>query len=76
MACSHESCACRITGCGLDHPTGWMPKMSATINTVVASGDDAADCVAHYLLSIGYPTDRPAHLRKMAENIVARRGLT
>lgn len=47
--------------------------MTAHINGVVVAGDDHADCFAHYLLQAGYPTDRPQHLRKVAENMAARR---
>ena len=47
--------------------------MTASINGVIANGDDAADCIAHYLLGIGYPSDRPDHLRGIAESMAARR---
>lgn len=72
MSCSHESCACQVVGCGLDHPADWKPAMTACINGRVVTGDDHADCVAHYLLSMGYPTDRPKHLRGIAERMAAR----
>lgn len=73
MPCSHESCDCQIIGCGLDHPRDWKPKMTAIINGITVVGEDAADCMAHYLLQAGYPTDRPEHLRKVAESVAARR---
>lgn len=73
MSCSHETCACQIQGCGIDHPKDWQPKMAAQINGVLVHGDDRADCFAHYLLQAGYPTDRPDHLRKVAESVAARR---
>lgn len=76
MTCSHESCTCHVIGCGTEHPRDWKPKMTARINGVIVSGDDAADCMAHYLLQCGYPTDRPDHLRGIAERVVARRNLT
>ena len=75
MACSHETCECQIVGCGLDHPKGWKPKMTRCINGVIVHGEDAADCMAHYLLQAGYPPDRPEHLRKIAEGITAKRPL-
>jgi len=43
--------------------------MKISINGVVCGGDDAADCMAHYLLQAGYPTDRAFHLRKIAERM-------
>ena len=49
--------------------------MTMTINGHVAVGDDEADCMAHYLLQLGYPTDRPDHLRKISEGVVARHRL-
>lgn len=67
MTCRHEDCACSIQGCGIDHPADWKPKMTAYINGVVVTGEDLADCVAHYMLQAGYPTDRPEHLRRVAE---------
>jgi len=73
--CSHESCACQIIGCGIDHPRDWKPAVTARINGVLVGGDDAADCMAHYMLNLGYPTDRPEHVRQVAESIMARRGL-
>jgi len=73
MSCSHQSCACQVIGCGINHPPNWKPKMMVSINGVVVSGDDAADCMAHYMLQAGYPTDRPEHLRIVAERVVARR---
>lgn len=73
MSCTHANCACAIQGCGLTHPTDWTPVMKASINGVVVAGDDPADCIAHYLLRLGYPTDRPEHLRKVAESMAARR---
>ena len=30
--------------------------------------------VAHYLIQAGYPTDRPAHLRRISEGLAAKRG--
>lgn len=73
MSCSHSSCACAIEGCGLIHPRGWKPAMTIRINLVKVSGDDLADCFAHYLLQCGYPRDRPEHLRRVAERMAARR---
>ena len=68
-----DRCTCHMDGCGIDHPHDWQPQMTAHINGVVVVGDDHADCFAHYLLRAGYPTDRPQHLRKIAENMAARR---
>lgn len=76
MACSHQSCTCQIIGCGTDHPRDWKPKMTARINGVIVAGDDAADCMAHYMLHLGYPTDRPEHIRKVAAGVVANRQLS
>lgn len=73
MACSHQNCTCRMLGCGIDHPRGWAPKMTAIINGITVGGDDPADCMAHYLLQAGYPTDRPDHLRDIAQRMVAKR---
>ena len=72
MACTHPSCTCQIKGCGLTHPPGWKPTMVISINGVEVGGDDEADCVAHYLIHLGYPTDRPDHVRNMGERMVAR----
>lgn len=73
MACSHVDCQCEIEGCGLTHPKNWQPTMTVQINMTVVSGDDPADCFAHYLLQMGYPRDRPDHLRKVSESMAARR---
>lgn len=73
MSCTHTNCACAIQGCGLTHAEGWTPSTTASINGVVVVGDDYADCVAHYLLQCGYPTDRPKHLRRVAVHMAARR---
>lgn len=72
MACAHASCQCAIVGCGVDHPRGWKPAMTISINGVATGGDDAADCMAHYLLGLGYPRDNPARLRGIAELQAAR----
>lgn len=74
MSCSHEDCQCQIEGCGIDHPKNWKPTMKISINLVTCGGDDAADCMAHYLLQCGYPNDRPVQLRGMALKMAARRG--
>ena len=73
MSCTHANCACAIQGCGLIHPEVWTPRTTASINGVVVVGDDYADCVAHYLLQCGYPTDRPEHLRRIAMRMAARK---
>lgn len=68
-----ECSQCR-EGCGLEHPLYWKPKMTARINGVIVRGDDPSDCMAHYLLQAGYPTDRPDHLRKVAGSLVGKPG--
>lgn len=73
MACSHKSCTCQIKGCGTTHLRGWKPKIMRTINGVEVGGDDPVDCMAHYLLQAGYPTDQPHHLRKIAESMADTR---
>lgn len=72
MSCSHETCQCQIEGCGLTHPKNWKPTMWININDNVVGGDDPADCLAHYLLDLGYPRDKPNHLRKIAESQASR----
>lgn len=72
MACTHPTCDCQIKGCGVKHPAGWKPAMIISINGVPTGGDDPADCAAHYLIRLGYPTDRPEHLRQMGEGMAAR----
>lgn len=73
MACAHETCVCQIKGCGLTHPARWKPAMTIVVNTTEVGGDDVADCFAHYLILMGYPTDQPDHLRGIAERMAARR---
>lgn len=73
MACTHETCVCQIEGCGLTHPPRWKPAMTVVINTTEVGGDDLADCFAHYLIQMGYPTDDPARLRDMGERMAERR---
>lgn len=75
MACNHVSCQCEVQGCGLTHPADWVPVMKMAINAHEVGGDDHADCMAHYLLSVGYPRDRPEHLRQLAESHVAKHPL-
>jgi hypothetical protein len=72
VACRHASCRCEIQGCGLTHPDDWTPVITMSINGHEVGGDDVADCVAHYLISLGYPTDRPDHLRSISEGQAAR----
>lgn len=76
MGCSHESCACQIAGCGIEHPRDWKPSVTISVNGVVVTGDDHADAMAHYLLHLGYPTDQPQHLRKISEAMVKAKGIT
>lgn len=73
MACSHQSCPCQITGCGLDHPDDWAPAITININGIYVGGDDSTDCMAHYLLQAGYPADQPDHIRKIAQLWAAKR---
>lgn len=73
MSCTHVDCACQIQSCGLTHPENWEPRIRFRINGIEVGGDDHADCIAHYLLQVGYPIDRPEHLRKVAEHMAARR---
>jgi hypothetical protein len=72
MACSHKTCQCQLKGCGNEHPRYWKPTMTKSINGIEVGGDDEADCMAHYLLRMGYPNDRPDHLRRIAEGTVER----
>jgi hypothetical protein len=72
VSCSHVDCPCQIQGCGIEHPADWTPTVHITVNGKPCSGDDAADAIAHYLLSLGYPTDRSEHLRKIAEKMATR----
>lgn len=72
--CSHKTCQCQIAGCGLDHPKNWTPTVKMCINGVDVGGDDVADCLAHYLLQCGYPTDQPEHLRNIAVAVAERHG--
>ncbi len=74
MACNHQTCQCELVGCGIDHPSDWVPQLEMSINASVVQGDDPADCMAHYLLSMGYPRDRPEHLRKIAESTAKKKG--
>lgn len=73
MGCPHRDCTCQISGCGLNHPWDWIPHIVVQINGVEVGGDDFADCVAHYLIQCGYPTDRPDHLRRIVERMASRR---
>lgn len=72
MACRHKTCQCEIEGCGITHPANWTPPMHIEINGIVVGGDDPADCVAHWLLSLGYPRNTPEHLRAIAESHAAK----
>jgi len=71
MSCNHPGCYIH-SGCGIDHPQDWTPTMTILINGHEMGGDDAADAAAHYLLSLGYPTDRPDRLRRMGEQMIAK----
>jgi len=75
MACRHQTCQCEIEGCGITHPQDWTPAMHIELNGHEVGGDDMADAVAHYLLSLGYPRDIPEHLRKLAESLAAKHSL-